>query len=91
MKHLCFRVPSTLPGYAGGKVRAMIVHRHKVVFDSISLDSGETLTPVEVAYESYGELNADKSNAVLITHAFSGDAHAAGVSDIDGKPAGGRT
>lgn len=63
----------------------MIVHRQCVPFDSLTLDSGETLAPVTVAYESYGELNAERSNAVLLTHAFSGDAHAAGVSDIDGK------
>jgi len=47
-------------------------------FDRLELDSGITLAPVEVAYETYGELNADRSNAVMVTHAFSGDAHAAG-------------
>jgi homoserine O-acetyltransferase len=39
-----------------------------------------------VAYESYGELNARKSNAILVLHAFSGDAHAAGISHETGKP-----
>src|SRR5229473_876921 len=63
----------------------MIVETQTVRFDSISLDNGATLAPVEVAYESYGELNAAKSNAILILHAFSGDAHAAGVSH-EGKP-----
>jgi homoserine O-acetyltransferase len=62
------------------------VEAHVVQFDSISLDGGATLAPVEVAYESYGELNAQKSNAILILHAFSGDAHAAGVSPETGKP-----
>ncbi|HLW77599.1 MAG TPA: homoserine O-acetyltransferase [Bryobacteraceae bacterium] len=47
-------------------------------FEKIDLDCGVALAPVEVAYETYGELNAAKSNAILITHAFSGDAHAAG-------------
>jgi len=47
-------------------------------FDRLELDSGITLAPVEVAYETYGELNAARSNAVMVTHAFSGDAHAAG-------------
>jgi homoserine O-acetyltransferase/O-succinyltransferase len=55
-------------------------------FDSISLDSGATLSPVQVAYETYGNLNSDKSNAILILHAFSGDAHAAGISHEAGKP-----
>jgi homoserine O-acetyltransferase/O-succinyltransferase len=64
----------------------MIVETHLVRFDSISLDSGATLAPVEVAYESYGVLNAAKSNAILILHAFSGDAHAAGISPESGNP-----
>src|SRR5580700_4111925 len=64
----------------------MIVETKSVRFDSISLDNGATLAPVDVAYESYGELNEAKSNAILILHAFSGDAHAAGVSAETGKP-----
>src|ERR1035437_210757 len=64
----------------------MIVEAHVVRFDSISLDGGATLAPVGVAYETYGALNAQKSNAILILHAFSGDAHAAGVSPETGKP-----
>jgi len=64
----------------------MIVEAHVARFDSISLDGGATLSPVEVAYETYGELNAAKSNAILILHAFSGDAHAAGISPESGKP-----
>ena len=55
-------------------------------FDSIELDGGRTLGPVDVAYETYGELNADRSNAILALHAFSGDAHAAGISSETGKP-----
>ena len=64
----------------------MIVHRQQATFPSIELVSGETLAPVTIAYETYGELNAARSNAIVIEHAFSGDAHAAGVSDLDGKP-----
>jgi len=64
----------------------MIVDAGTARFDSISLDNGATLAPVEVAYETYGKLNASKSNAILVLHAFSGDAHAAGISHETGKP-----
>jgi homoserine O-acetyltransferase len=52
----------------------------------LKLESGESLGPVTLAYETYGTLNKDKSNAVLIEHAFSGDAHAAGYYEGDDKP-----
>jgi homoserine O-acetyltransferase len=64
----------------------MIVEASSVRFDSLSLDNGATLAPVEVAYETYGTLNARKTNAILVLHAFSGDAHAAGISHETGKP-----
>jgi homoserine O-acetyltransferase len=64
----------------------VIVEAHTVRFDSLPLDNGALLTPVDVAYESYGRLNADKSNAILVLHAFTGDAHAAGISHETGKP-----
>ena len=64
----------------------MIVETQSARFDSISLDCGAVLAPVEVAYETYGELNSARTNAILIEHAFSGDAHAAGISHDGGKP-----
>jgi homoserine O-acetyltransferase len=64
----------------------MIVEANTVSFDSMALDGGATLAPLEVAYETYGQLNAAKSNAILVLHAFSGDAHAAGISHETGKP-----
>ncbi len=44
----------------------------------LALEAGGTLSPVEVAYETWGELNHDRSNAVLVLHALTGDSHAAG-------------
>src|SRR5512137_3079638 len=50
------------------------------------LEFGGTLGPVTLAYETYGRLNADKSNAILVVHALSGDAHAAGVHKGENNP-----
>lgn len=53
----------------------------------ILLENGQRFSPVKIAYETYGELNPEKSNAILVLHALSGDAHAAGIhSHNDKKP-----
>ncbi len=54
--------------------------------DRFGLDSKEKLGPITVAYETYGELNEEFSNAILVPHAFSGDAHAAGWHAGAAKP-----
>ncbi|HTA33614.1 MAG TPA: homoserine O-acetyltransferase [Solirubrobacteraceae bacterium] len=46
----------------------------------VALDCGRTLHPVRVAYETYGALSPGRDNAILVCHALSGDAHAAGFS-----------
>ncbi len=50
------------------------------------LESGRRLGPVTLAYETYGALNRDKTNAILVAHALSGDAHAAGFHEGDSAP-----
>ncbi len=63
-----------------------IVQTQYDVFDGFKLEKGEFLGPITIAYETYGELNKKRSNAILILHALSGDAHAAGMHKGDKAP-----
>jgi homoserine O-acetyltransferase len=55
--------------------------------DDMELECGHKLGPVTLAYETYGTLDAGRSNAILIVHALSGDAHVAGYNaPSDKKP-----
>ncbi|RMF18467.1 MAG: homoserine O-acetyltransferase [Gammaproteobacteria bacterium] len=66
-----------------------IVVPRKATFDTpLTLECGKTLPGFELMYETYGELNADASNAVLICHALSGNHHAAGKHHPDDKKPG---
>jgi len=51
----------------------------------VKLDSGAEFAPVDFAYETYGKLNADKSNAILICHALTGDQYVASKHPVTGK------
>src|SRR5215472_7413244 len=48
--------------------------------ESVRLDCGQGLHPVRVAYETYGVLSPKRDNVILVCHALSGDAHAAGLA-----------
>ena len=56
------------------------------VQEKLILESGKTLDSFDITFEVYGKLNKDKSNAVLICHALSGNHHVAGYHDGDEKP-----
>jgi homoserine O-acetyltransferase len=62
------------------------VELRSATFPSLTLDSGRVLEPVTIAYEMYGTLNQERTNAVLVLHALSGDAHAAGSYPGETKP-----
>ena len=54
--------------------------------NELTLESSERLGPITLAYETYGTLNIEKSNAILVLHALSGDAHAAGFHEGEKNP-----
>lgn len=54
--------------------------------DALPLDCGQELAGVDIAFETYGALNAEKSNAILICHALTGDQYVASDHPITGKP-----
>ncbi len=76
-------MPETIPADSVGLVTPKTHH-----FDTpLALDCGRVLPSYDIIYETYGELNAEHSNAILICHALSGDHHAAGYHAMsDRKP-----
>ena len=71
-----------LPADCVGYVTPQSLH-----FDApLELDCGRTLPNFDLTFETYGELNAERSNAVLVMHALSGDHHAAGYHEGARKP-----
>ena len=52
----------------------------------LPLDSGSALSPLTIAYQTYGTLDRNRSNAVLVCHALTGDQHVANVHPVTGKP-----
>ena len=63
-----------------------ILHQSLTLPEPLPLDSGQVLHGVEIAYETYGELAPDKSNAILVCHALTGDQYLASAHPVTGKP-----
>ncbi|TVR10593.1 MAG: homoserine O-acetyltransferase [Salinarimonadaceae bacterium] len=53
--------------------------------EQLAMDCGASLAPWQIAYQTYGELDADRRNAILICHALTGDQHVANPSPVTGK------
>jgi homoserine O-acetyltransferase len=66
----------------------LVTPQTAVFNEPLELACGRNLASYELVYETYGELNQDRSNAVLICHALSGNHHAAGYHDAHDKKAG---
>ncbi|MCX4187944.1 homoserine O-succinyltransferase MetX [Methylophaga sp. OBS4] len=77
-------MPEFIPADSVGLVTPSILH----IDTPLQLDCGRTLSSYDLVYETYGELNAEHSNAVLICHALSGDHHAAGYHAMEDRKPG---
>lgn len=78
-------MPSTFPSDSVGLVSPQVAH----FAEPLALDCGRSLADYQLVYETYGVLNSDSSNAVLICHALSGDHHVAGYyQDADSAKPG---
>ena len=71
---------SNVAGEAAGEAFTFPPHQ------ALQLDSGERIAPLTMAWKTFGKLNADKTNAVLLCHALTGDQYASGTHPVTGKP-----
>ncbi len=79
----------TLAEPDGGLIEADTPHSLIVRFPQsapLPTDAGLAIAPLAIAYQTYGALNAARSNAILVCHALTGDQHAANTHPVTGKP-----
>ena len=77
-------MPTVIPEDSVGLVSPQVAQ----FAEPLALACGRSLSHYELVYETYGELNAERSNAVLICHALSGHHHAAGYHSMDERKPG---
>lgn len=77
-------MPDSIPANSVGLVETQFI----TIEQPLDLDCGRTLPEFTLAYETYGKLNPERSNALLICHALSGDQHAAGYHSVDDRKPG---
>ena len=76
------------PGSSSSDIEALNPSSRSVEFGTdapLRLDCQQDLAPFTIAYQTYGELNAERSNAILICHALTGDQHVASIHPVTGK------
>ncbi len=77
-------MPDSIPANSVGLVETRFI----TIEQPLDLDCGRTLPEFTLAYETYGKLNPERSNALLVCHALSGDQHAAGYHSVDDRKPG---
>jgi homoserine O-acetyltransferase/O-succinyltransferase len=86
---VCRPVTIVSPPRAASLLEADAPHSLVVRFGAdraLATDAGVAIAPLTIAYQTYGELNAQKSNAILVCHALTGDQHVANDHPVTGKP-----
>ena len=78
----------SISSYAQTPEQVLLTTKQRHVIPEFTTFNGHTLKNVNIGWESYGELNADKSNVILVTHYFTGNSHAAGKYHPDDSTAG---
>jgi len=90
MKSSDYMTPVETPtANAGRQIPDTFDHQPNLLIEgnnALLLDSGVSIGPVTIAYQTYGNLNSDKSNAILVCHALTGDQYVAGIHPVTGRP-----
>lgn len=79
LRFFCFALLISKTIFAGELIVQKQVHQ----IPELKLSNGQLIKDIRLGYETYGKLNAQKNNAILITHHFSGNSHAAGKYRAD--------